>query len=83
MRERGETPCGHVVELLERRAREIEQRIAELQRLRSELRRLADRAAGLDPADCDPERVCHLLAAPQAVSDGEASSGRLGCFAGR
>jgi MerR family transcriptional regulator, copper efflux regulator len=61
LRERGETPCTHVVELLERRANEIEQRIAEMQRLRGELRRLADRAQGLDPADCDPGRVCHVI----------------------
>jgi MerR family transcriptional regulator, copper efflux regulator len=62
LRERGETPCSHVVGLLERRAAEIGQRILELQQLRGELRRLADRAAGLDPADCDPQRVCHVIA---------------------
>ncbi len=68
LRERGETPCGHVVELIERRATEIAQRIAELQRLRAELRRLAERAGGLDPADCDPQRICHVIAAPRAGS---------------
>jgi MerR family transcriptional regulator, copper efflux regulator len=61
LRERGETPCTHVVELLERRASEIEERIAEMQRLRGELRRLADRAQELDPAACDPDRVCHVI----------------------
>ncbi len=61
LRERGETPCTHVVDLLERRASEIGQRIAEMQHLRGELRRLADRAQGLDPADCDPNRVCHVI----------------------
>lgn len=63
LRERGETPCAHVVELLERRASEIERRIAEMQRLRGELRRLAERAHGLDPADCDPDLVCHVITA--------------------
>lgn len=62
LRDRGETPCGHVAELIERRATEIEARIADLQRLRGELRRLARRARSLDPADCEPDRVCHLIA---------------------
>ena len=29
--------------------------------LRSRLDRLADRARHLDPADCDPRQVCHLI----------------------
>lgn len=62
LRERGETPCTHAVELLERRADEIEGRIAELQRLQVDLRRLASRAQDLDPADCDPDQVCHVIA---------------------
>jgi DNA-binding transcriptional MerR regulator len=62
LRERGETPCIHVVELIERRADEIGQRIRELQRLQGDLRRLAARAQGLDSADCDPQRVCHVIA---------------------
>jgi MerR family transcriptional regulator, copper efflux regulator len=65
LRERGETPCAHVVELLERRAAEIERRIAEMQRLRGELCRLAERAEALDPTDCDADRVCHVITAGQ------------------
>lgn len=63
LRERGETPCAHVVALVERRAGEIEQRIADMQHLRGELRRLAARARDLDPADCDPDQVCHVITA--------------------
>ena len=63
LRERGETPCAHVVTLLEHRADEISERIIELQRLQGDLRRLAARAKGLDPADCDPQRICHVIAA--------------------
>jgi MerR family transcriptional regulator, copper efflux regulator len=62
LRERGQAPCTHVVALLERRADEIGQRIAELQHLQGDLRRLAAEAQGLDPADCDPQRVCHVIA---------------------
>jgi DNA-binding transcriptional MerR regulator len=69
LRERGEAPCAHVVELVERRAREIERRIAEMQRLRGELRRLADRARDLDPADCAPDQVCHVITAGSTSCD--------------
>jgi DNA-binding transcriptional MerR regulator len=67
LRDRGETPCGHVAELIDRRAGEIEARIAALQRLQRELRRLARRARSLDPADCEPGLVCHLLAPPDTT----------------
>ena len=36
-RERGETPCAHVLELIEQRASELTARIAELEALRAEL----------------------------------------------
>lgn len=74
LRDRGETPCGHVTELLQRRAAEIEERIASLQRLQGELRRLARRARLLDPADCDPGLVCHLITPAASRSQPEAQS---------
>lgn len=61
-RDRGETPCDHVRTLIDRRALEIDRRIDELQRVRADLARLARRARGLDPADCDPSAVCHIIA---------------------
>jgi MerR family copper efflux transcriptional regulator len=61
-RDRGQTPCEHVAALLQRRAAELEARIAELQQLRGELDRLALRAATLDPKQCPPERICHVIA---------------------
>jgi DNA-binding transcriptional MerR regulator len=61
LRDQGETPCGHVLALLQQRAAEVEARITELEQLRGELRRLARRAQRLDPVDCDPTRVCHLI----------------------
>ncbi len=61
LRDRGVTPCGHVLQLLTARAAELDRRIAELRRLRGELHRLVERGQHLDPADCDPRRVCHLL----------------------
>ncbi len=61
-RDLGQPPCEHVAALLQRRAAELDARIAELQQLRGELDRLAGRAATLDPQQCPPERVCHVIA---------------------
>lgn len=61
LREQGETPCGHVVELLRARAADIGRTVRELRALQAELNRLVDRAAELDPAACAPEKVCHLI----------------------
>ena len=61
LREDGQTPCGHVLELLRQRADELDRRIAELRSLRGDLLHLVARADGLDPADCAPDRVCHLI----------------------
>jgi hypothetical protein len=46
--------------LFQRRAAEIEARIADLGAC-GELRRLARRARSLDPADCRSGLVCHLI----------------------
>lgn len=61
LRDEGQTPCGHVLDLLRTRSAELDRRIAELRALRGELNRLVARAETLDPADCDPERICHLV----------------------
>ena len=61
LRDRGETPCSHVLTLLTARHAEIDQRITELRKIGAELDRLASRANRLDPADCEPRRICHLL----------------------
>ena len=61
LRDRGETPCDHVYRLLQRRTAELDERIKELQTLRRDLQALTKRARRLDPADCDPRGVCHLV----------------------
>jgi DNA-binding transcriptional MerR regulator len=61
LRDRGETPCAHVMDLITGRATEVDQRITELQRLRADLDKLARRARRLDPADCNPKKICHLI----------------------
>ncbi len=62
-RDDGQAPCAHVTELVLRRATDLERRIAELQQLRGGLRQLAERASTLDPKECSPERVCHVITA--------------------
>jgi hypothetical protein len=47
---------------LQRRAADLDARIRELQQLRGELRDLAECATTLDPEQCPPERVCHIIA---------------------
>lgn len=61
LRDRGETPCGFVVDLIGRRAAELDARIAEMTALRDELRTLARRAQRLDSRQCDPRLVCHVI----------------------
>ncbi len=61
LRVKGETPCEHVTDLLVRRAGDLDARIAQLTAMRDELRRLATRASTLDPRQCDPARICHVI----------------------
>jgi len=60
-RERGRPPCGHVLELIEGRATDLDRRIAELRSLRDDLRGLARRGRSLSPEACSPDLVCHIL----------------------
>jgi Glyoxalase-like domain/MerR, DNA binding len=67
LRDRGGTPCGQVVDLLQRRADEIADRIRALQHIERELQHPAQRARTLDAADCDARPVCHLMAPARTV----------------
>lgn len=62
LRDRGETPCAHVLDLIGRRRAEVDGRIAELKRMRTELEALERRGRTLDPRDCAPSAVCHVIA---------------------
>ena len=57
-RERGEKPCGHVLDLVDRRARDLTERIAVLERMRADLRQLSARAAAAPALD---GAYCHLI----------------------
>lgn len=61
-RERREAPCRYVLDLLERKTAEIEQRIADLQALKRDLVHLRQQAEGLSVDDVDGKAcVCHLI----------------------
>ena len=64
LRDDGDAPCGHVLDLLRTRADEIGRTIRELRVLERDLQTLVLRAEALDPADCDTRRVCHLIGTP-------------------
>jgi MerR family mercuric resistance operon transcriptional regulator len=57
----GHHPCVHVAELLDSKLHEVDQRIAELAVLRADLASLVDRSHTLDPSDCPPGQICHVL----------------------
>ncbi len=57
----GATSCRHTAALVERHLAEIDDQIERLQRARAELAELADRAAGLDPADCTDPNRCQVI----------------------
>lgn len=61
LRDDGEPPCSHVLELLVQRSDQIDRKIHALGALKADLAEILDRAARLDPADCRPERICHLI----------------------
>jgi MerR family copper efflux transcriptional regulator len=61
LRDDGQAPCGYVLDMLRARSAEIDRTIGELRHLKDDLRALVDRAQDLNPADCDPQRVCHLI----------------------
>jgi DNA-binding transcriptional MerR regulator len=58
LRDAGEEPCAHVLDLVDRRARDITEQIEALERVRADLERLAARAR----AASRPDRpYCHLI----------------------
>lgn len=63
-RDRGESPCAHVLEVLRRRSDEIDQQILDLRRARDVIAVLVERAKALDASDCAPSGICHIIAQP-------------------
>ncbi|TFD57593.1 heavy metal-responsive transcriptional regulator [Cryobacterium sp. Hh7] len=61
VREAGEVPCGHVLDLLSAKLTDVHRRQQELALLESELHHLIEASQPLDPGDCEAGSVCHLF----------------------
>ncbi|WP_116209360.1 heavy metal-responsive transcriptional regulator [Streptomyces olivoreticuli] len=61
LRDGGESPCGHVTELISQHLADIERRLAELRKTRTALRELAQRASRTNPDTCGENGICTIL----------------------
>ncbi len=61
LKEAGATSCAHTHALLRQHLADLDEQIARLQRARVDLAALADRAAGLDPAECTDPNRCQVI----------------------
>ncbi|EGD42761.1 heavy metal-responsive transcriptional regulator [Nocardioides sp. NPDC057772] len=61
IRDHGQAPCEHVLDLLDSRLSEIEEQIAQLDALRETIAALRDGAADPDPESCGSDLVCRYL----------------------
>jgi DNA-binding transcriptional MerR regulator len=68
-RDEGQPPCEHVLHLIEQHADDLTGRIRELEETRGILNTLAARGRTLDPKQCRPETVCHII--PPTRSSGD------------
>jgi DNA-binding transcriptional MerR regulator len=60
----GDTPCEHVLDLIDDKLASIDARMAALEQTRTELTRLKSRSADLDPQECEPGSVCQIIYSP-------------------
>ena len=61
VRQGGNQPCAHTVELLEAKLEDIDKRLLELREMRADVVRLVARSETLDPAACGPESICQVI----------------------
>lgn len=65
LRDAGQTPCTHVSLVLEQKLAGVRARQQELAILARELEELIETSHILDPADCGPADICHILTIKQ------------------
>lgn len=61
LRDAGQPPCSHVSLVLTQKLAEVRSRQQELASLAGELERLIETGRTLDPADCGPGDICHII----------------------
>jgi DNA-binding transcriptional MerR regulator len=68
-RDRGEPPCNYVAEVIDRRLREVTQRLRDLRTFKRELTELRDRIRAAGPAPQRGDSYCHYIqTTPGAVA---------------
>jgi MerR family Zn(II)-responsive transcriptional regulator of zntA len=61
IRDRGQSPCEHVRDLLDARLADLDEQIGKLAALRDTITQLRNQAATPEPATCTAEQVCRYL----------------------
>lgn len=61
LRGAGQTPCSHVSLVLTQKLAEVRSRQQELAVLAGELEHLIEAGRALDPANCGPADICHII----------------------
>ena len=61
VRDRGDAPCSHVLSFLLRHRDEFKKKIGDLRQAEKILVTLVRRARSLQPEECSPEGICHLI----------------------
>lgn len=61
IRDAGDTPCGHVRDLLGRRLSQLDEQIERLRLLRATIVQLRENASDERAQNCTPEDICSLL----------------------
>jgi DNA-binding transcriptional MerR regulator len=61
IRDGGQPPCAHVLDVIKRHRTQVRARIRQLQQLERDLARVAEHGAQVDPAKCDPSGICTVI----------------------
>jgi DNA-binding transcriptional MerR regulator len=61
VRDQGDAPCTRALALIDKRLREVQERIASLSALQAELSAVAEAGRLINPADCDEACICTVI----------------------
>ncbi|GBD85927.1 mercuric resistance operon regulatory protein [bacterium BMS3Abin02] len=73
LRDKGETTCHHVLDLLERHMHDLDAHIKALKKTRRQLAELAEHARNLDPSKCTDPNRCQTIIHHESVKGATAS----------
>jgi DNA-binding transcriptional MerR regulator len=73
LRTNGTAPCRHVESLLADKLAAVRSRQAQLVALEHDLVPLLERSSTLDPMDCQPDDICHVVVRAQPMDESTGS----------